>query len=189
MCTSILYENITCSKNVSCFEWCMADPGESRLPEGWKSLSHSQFFSSAGKDCVQVYAEVRQNGTDAIFYDCHNVSWLACQYIPWQSLWQIFNKTCLTINDPPNNRTWKCKDIDNYQCDSLHQVFRVILRYGHWTLLLNLYSSARKASAKTWRLFTIVSRRPQLRRSTAMTGRTALIWRDYFIARWHPGSM
>ena len=34
MCTSILYENITCSKNVSCFEWCMADPGESRLPVG-----------------------------------------------------------------------------------------------------------------------------------------------------------
>ena len=28
MCTSILAENVTCSKNVSCFEWCMADPGE-----------------------------------------------------------------------------------------------------------------------------------------------------------------
>ena len=28
MCTSILAEKVACSKNVSCFEWCMADPGE-----------------------------------------------------------------------------------------------------------------------------------------------------------------
>ena len=28
MCTSILAEKVACSKNVSCFEWCMADPGD-----------------------------------------------------------------------------------------------------------------------------------------------------------------
>ena len=31
MCTSILAEKVACSKNVSCFEWCMADPGEDSL--------------------------------------------------------------------------------------------------------------------------------------------------------------
>ena len=28
MCTSVLAEKVACTKNISCFEWCMADPGQ-----------------------------------------------------------------------------------------------------------------------------------------------------------------
>ena len=38
---------------------------------------------------------------------------------------QMFDMTCLTMNDPPANKTWDCKDIDNYHCGSLDQVFQV----------------------------------------------------------------
>ena len=37
----------------------------------------------------------------------------------------MFDLTCLTMKDPPNNKTWNCKDIDNYRCGSLDQVFMV----------------------------------------------------------------
>ena len=69
MCTSILAEKVACSKNVSCFEWCMADPGK-------RTGSVASLISlalSLGRDCTQIYAEVRQNGTNAIFTDCQNV--------------------------------------------------------------------------------------------------------------------
>ena len=36
----------------------------------------------------------------------------------------MFDLTCLTMKDPPANKTWDCKDIDNYQCGSLDQVFQ-----------------------------------------------------------------
>ena len=40
-------------------------------------------------------------------------------------LCQMFDLTCLTMEDPPANKTWDCKDIDNYHCGSLDQVFQV----------------------------------------------------------------
>ena len=37
----------------------------------------------------------------------------------------MFDLTCLTMKDPPANQTWNCKDIDNYPCGSMDQVFQV----------------------------------------------------------------
>ena len=37
----------------SCYEWCISDPSG---------------------DCTKIWVEVRQNGTDAMFYQCTDVS-------------------------------------------------------------------------------------------------------------------
>ena len=55
------------------------------------------------------YFQVRQNGTDVLFSDCTDV----------------FENTCLTKDDFPANETWDCKDIDNYECSKLDQLFEV----------------------------------------------------------------
>ena len=75
---------------------------------------------------------MRENGSNIIFSECTDV----------------FDNTCLTTDDPPANvnhfhhhlhsrccchhyypfytkETWDCKDIDNYQCSSLDQLFEV----------------------------------------------------------------
>lgn len=65
-------------------------------------------ISDPGGDCRQILAEVRQNGTNVMFTECTD----------------IFSKTCLTMEDPPANETWDCKDIDNYQCAGLEDVFQ-----------------------------------------------------------------
>jgi len=87
MCTTIQTIKGNCSNWRSCYEWCKSD---------------------SGGDCTQIYAEVRENGTNAKFTGCTN----------------IFQKTCPTLNDPPANQTWDCKNIDNYQCSSLDKVFK-----------------------------------------------------------------
>ena len=38
---------------------------------------------------------------------------------------QVWERTCPTLADPPANNTWNCKDIDNYQCGDLENVFKV----------------------------------------------------------------
>ena len=54
---------------------------------------------------------MRENGTNLQLSECTNV----------------FESTCLTTDDFPANVTWDCKDIDNYQCSALDQLFEVTL--------------------------------------------------------------
>ena len=55
MCTSIQAGRVDCGEPwLSCYEWCISDPGG---------------------NCTQIWAEVRQNGTDANFFECSNVTY------------------------------------------------------------------------------------------------------------------
>ena len=60
------------------------------------------------------HLQVRENGTDVLFSDCSDV----------------FENTCLTVDDFPANETWDCKDIDNYECSKLDQLFEVDKQEG-----------------------------------------------------------
>jgi hypothetical protein len=53
--------------------------------------------------------QVRKKGSQLEFSNCTNV----------------YDHTCLNVADYPANATWDCKDIDNYECGELDQLFKV----------------------------------------------------------------
>jgi len=64
-------------------------------------------ISDPGGACNRVWVSVRENGTDVELQKCS----------------KVFDYTCPTLADPPANETLTCKDIDNYQCANLTELY------------------------------------------------------------------